>query len=288
MGGSSGGGDGEQTVRYAPYIEEKHQAFLNTSESYGNTIRETSPFENYTELNYDDAFYGAGYTISSFPSLYDMYGKFMAGLDVCALFGQVLNDVQNKPTIEAATKAHADLLNDDFEQTVLPRYEEGLRDFNAVMCSSFVIGKSIIEQGRLKQVAKFDADMRYKLIPIAAEVWGRHLAWNQGVISSYAEIMKLAISAKLDTDGRNYEFVAKDTMWPFTVLEQERANLGALQGAVASSASEAGASTGQKIIGGALSGAAMGGMVAGASSGAITGPVGIAAGAVIGGLAGLF
>lgn len=288
--GGGGGGDGESITRYAPYIEERHEAFLGQSQTvYGDSLRvpSASPFADYTELDYSDAFYGAGYTISSFPSLYDMYGKFMAGLDVCVLFGQVLDDVQHKPTIEAATVAHADLLNDDLEQVAIPRYEEGLRDINAVMTSSFVIGKSLIEQGRNKKLAEFDATLRYKLIPIATEVWTRHLNWNQNVISTYAEIMKLAISAKLDTDGRNYEFIAKDTMWPFTVLEQERANLGALQGAVSSSASEAGASTGQKVIGGALSGAAAGASVGSVVPGIGT-AVGAIGGAVVGGLAGLF
>jgi len=218
--------------------------------------------------------------MASFPSMYDMFGKFMAGLDIEALFEQVLHDVQNTETIQNAVTAHRNLLNDDIEQNALPRFQEGMRDINAVMSSSFVIGKSIIENARVKKLAEFDATLRYKLIPGAIEVFTKHLAWNQGVINSYLQVMQLAIATKLDTNSTNYEYIAKDKMWPFTVLEQERANLGALQGAVSSPAGDAGASTGQKVVGGVLGGAATGAAVGGVP--------GAVVGGVIGGIAGLF
>lgn len=291
MGGSGGGGGGggENIVRYAPYIESKHSTFLNTSESYGNSLRpaSASPYSNYTELDFADAFYGSGYAISSFPSLYDMFGKFMAGLDIEALFDQVLNDVQNASTIQAAVVAHRDLLDDDIEQTILPRFQEGMRDINAVMSSSFVIGKGIIENARVKKLAEFDADLRYKLIPVASEIFAKHLAWNQGVIGTYLSVMQLVIQTKFDSDGRNYEMLAKDKLWPFTVLEQERANLGALQGAMSSTAGQTGVSTGAKVLGGALSGAAAGASIGSVVPGIGT-AVGAAGGAIVGGLSGLF
>jgi len=279
MGSSGGGGGGgDSTARYAPYIEAKHQTFLNTSAAAGTAARADNPYKNYTDLDFDDAFYGVGYVISSFPSLYDMFGKFMAGLDIESLWNQVLNDVQHNSTIRAATNAHRDLLDDDIEQNVLPRFEEGMRDINAVMCSSFVVGKGIIENARVKKLAEFDADLRYKLIPVAAEVFSKHLSWNSGMITSYIEVMKLAILTKIDTTTQNYDYALKDTMWPFTVLEQERANLGALQGAVAGSAGGE-ASKGQKVLGGALGGASLGASVGGAPGAAI--------GGIIGGIAGL-
>jgi len=277
-GGSSSGG-GESTIRYAPYIEKKHKTFLNTSESSGIIARSNNPYSGYTNLDFDNAFYGAGYAISSFPSLYDMFGKFMAGLDIEALWDQVLNDIQNNSTILNSVNSHRDLLYDDLVQKTIPRFEEGQRDMNSVMSSSFVIGKAVIEQGITKKVAEYSADLRYKLIPVAAEIFSKHLTWNSGMITTYLEVMKLAILTKFDTQSTNYDFALKEVMWPFSVLEQERANLGALQGAVSSPAGGSAPSTGQKVLGGAM---------AGASMGATAGPWGAAIGGVVGGLAGAF
>ena len=175
---------GDSVLRYAPYIEAKHETFLNNSQAFGVTARANNPYTNYTDLDYDDAFFGAGYTISSFPSLYDMFGKFMAGLDIETLWDQVLYDVQNSTTIQNSVIAHRALLSDDIEQVALPRFQEGLRDANAVMSSSFVVGKIVIESARTKKLAEFDANLRYKLIPVAAEVFSKHLAWNSGMIKT--------------------------------------------------------------------------------------------------------
>jgi len=273
MGKSSGGSsDSTVTTRFAKYIEDKHVVFLNHSEDYGDLLRDDSPYSDYTDKDFTTGLYGSGYTMASFPSLFDMYGKFMAGLDIEALFDEVLNDVQNAETILNAISAHRDVLDDDIEQTVLPRFQAGMRDMNAVMTSSFILGESIIEQGRNKKVAEFDADLRYKLIPVAAEVFTKHLAWNQGMITTYIEVMKLAMSAEIDSDKMNYEYAKLDKVWPFYVMEYERANIGALQGAQTRTESGPEGSTGASIIGGAAMGASIPGFgLPGAIIGGIAG-----------------
>lgn len=276
MGSSSS--EGDSTIRYAPYIEKKHATFLDNSQAFGIIARANNPYTDYIDLDFDDAFYGSGYVMSSFPSLYDMFGKFMAGLDIEALWDQVLEGVQNSSTIQAAVVAHRTMLDEDLEQSTLPRMKEGYRDINAVMSSSFVNAKGLMERGVTNKLAEFDANLRYKLIPVAAEVFSKHLAWNSGMIKSYIEVMRLAITVKIDTDTTNYDFSLKETMWPFSVLAQERANIGALQGAVSSAAGEA--STASKVIGGVMGGAAMGS--------AISPGLGTAIGGALGGIASLF
>lgn len=278
----SGGGDQEIETRYAPYIEDKHQAFLNEVASYRAALTDDSPFDGYTDIVIEAAFFGTGYTIASFPSMYDMYGKFMAGLDIDILFSQVFEDTVNAPEVNDLVAAEADLLDDDIDANVLPRFQVGMRDINSVMASTFVTGKAMIEDAREKALSKFSAELKYRLIPVAADRWKTHLTWNQSVIMTYAEIMKLYYSAKMDVDGFNYEMAAKDKLWPFTVLDYERAALGALQGARNTNSEVAGTSKTARAISGALSGAAMGGMIAGASEGAIGGVFGIAAGAALG------
>jgi hypothetical protein len=262
--GGGGGSSNPYTwteIRYAPYIEVRHSDFLNSVYSARVRAISNSPFVAYTDIEVDDAFFGAGYAISSFPSLYDMYGKFMAGLDIEALWTQEYNDTINSPVVNALIAAEGALIDDEIETTSLPRLQTGMRDMNAVMSSSFVVGKSLLEDTRTKVIAKFSADLKYRLIPIAQSRWQTHLDWNKQVVSIYAEIMKLYFSAKTDVDEINYAMAAKNILWPFTVLDFERAAVGALQGATNSKQDVAGASTASRVLSGALSGAAMGAMV---------------------------
>ena len=268
--GGGGGGDTQTTIRYAPYVEESHRTFLEQIAYYAHGIDnpngklvEQSPFEGYVDIDVETAFFGAGYLISSFPSLYDMYGKFMAGLDIEVLWHQALYDTVSSALMNELIAAEGALLDDDIEINSLPRLQIGMRDINSVMASSYVIGKSIIEDARVKSLAKFSAQLKYNLIPYAVSRWQTHLEWNKGVVGVYAELMKFYYSAKTDVDEINYAMAAKHKLWPFTVLDFERAALGALQAATNTKTDVAGASTTAKVISGALSGAAMGTMVGG-------------------------
>jgi len=282
MGSSDSGGDSTTTIQYAGYVESKHKSFLNAVKSYRQATTGDSPYDGYTDIEIDDGFFGTGYAISSFPSLYDMYGKFMAGLDVDALYGQVFEDAINKTEINDLVAAESALLDDDIDSNVLPRFQTGMRDINAVMSSSFVTGKALIEDARVKSVAKFSAGVKYQMIPVATDRWKTQLEWNSGTVQMFTEIMKLYFSAKMDVDEANYSMSAKDKLWPFTVLDYERAALGALQGARKSTTDVGGASSGAKAISGALSGAALGFKASGGN------PLGAAIGGVLGLASGLF
>ena len=272
MGGSSGGGDSETTVRYAGYVEDHHKTFLDIVAARRDLALDDSPFDSYTDISYADSFFGSGYTIASFPSLYDMFGKFMAGLDVDTLFTQILDDSINNAAINNRVIAHADELSDDIIENALPRFNAGVRDLNAIMSSSYVTGRAMIETARTKAIARYDASLRHAMLPIAAQRWSHHLQWNQGVISTYSEIMKLYFTAAMDLDNHNMEVSTKNKLWPFTVLEYNRAALGALQGAMNTNTDVGGASKTQKAIGGALAGAA-GGFMIGGLPGAVAGGV---------------
>jgi len=262
MGGGGGGGGTQKTyIRYADYIEDEHKHVLYYYSKLWENLETQSPFRNYTDVEVDDAFFGAGYAISSFPSLYDMFGKFMAGLDIEVLFTQIFEDTVNSPIVNALVSAEAAMMDDDIVMNSLPRMQAGLRDINSVISSSFVIGKSIIEDARVKSLNRFSAELRYRLIPLVPGRWMGHLDWNKGVVGVYAELMKLYFSAKTDVDEINYAMKTKHLLWPFTILEYERAALGALQGATTQKSEVAGASKAARAISGALTGAAMGAMV---------------------------
>ena len=260
MGGSSGGGDAEITTRYADYVEDKHQAFLNEIVTRRNAAIDNSPYTGVTTIASDDGFFGVGYTLASFPSLYDMYGKFMAGLDIDVLISQGVQAVMTGPYTNDLVSAEAQLLEDDLQQNALPTFETGMRDLNAVMSSSFVMGRALLESDRQKMVTKFSAELKYRLIPVAVDWWKTHLDWNKAVVMTYAEIMKLYFSAKMDIDNQNTEMLAKNRLWPFTVLDYEGVAIATLQGATKQTTATAGSSGAERAISGALGGAAAGGM----------------------------
>ena len=279
MGLCSGDGDGDTvtTIRYAPYIEEHHEQFLDDVSEKVDSIMYMSPFSEFTDVDIDLGFFGVGYVLSSFPSLYDMYGKFMAGLDIEYLFDQAFEDTTDGAIVHEMVSEHAAELSYDLENDVIPRYEVGMRDINAVMSGTFVVGKAMLETKRVKELSRFSAELRYKMIPVAVDRWKAHLDWNKQVTMVYSDILKLYIMATLDIDSHNYEMHAKDKLWPFTVLEYERLALGALTGATNTKSNVEGASQTQKVLGGAMSGAAAGAMVGGGPGAIVGGVLGLAA-----------
>ena len=229
--GGGGGGDSKTEIRYAGYIEEKHKDFLNTLAAQRENDIDNSPFTGYTELEVDDAFFGTGYLISSFPSLYDMYGKFMAGLDIDVLYGQIFEDTVNAPEINNLVSAEAVMMDDDIDMNVLPRFQTGMRDINSVMSSSYVCGRAAIEDARVKALSRFSAELKYRMIPVVTDRWRTHLDWNRHTVMLYAEIMRTYYQVKTNVEEHFYNIQELDAKWPWTVLGQERAGLGALQGA---------------------------------------------------------
>jgi len=276
MGGS---GASEVKVRHAQYIEDAHQALLWHIENQFDDWIDNSPYAAFVPMDIDPAFFGIGFLISSFPSLYDMYGKFIAGLDVDALYNQIFVDTTTGSLITTLVGEQAVELADDIEQNVLPRFEVGMRDINAVMSSTFVVGKAVIEANRVKALSKFDAELRNRLIPVAAERWGKHLEWNKNVVLMYANLLKLYLSAKMDTDNQSYDFKNKNSLWNFTVFENYRLAIGNLSGATRTQSDGLGGpSQTQKTIGGAMSGAAIGTEISPGYGTAIGAIVGAAAG----------
>ena len=71
-------------------------------------------------------------------------------------------DMAAADTIAAAVSAYGDRLDDRITSEVLPRFEAGMRDINAVQSSAFVIGRAIIEGMADRDVANFDAELTNK------------------------------------------------------------------------------------------------------------------------------
>lgn len=280
-GGSSSGGDSTTTIRYAPYIESRHQVFLTDTYTYRQSVISNNPYTNYADIPVDAGFFGAGYVLASFPALFDIYGKFVAGVDIDALWDELLAEAAGSSAADAFVTAESTLLDDELDSSILPKFMTGMRDLNATMSSTFINGKALLIDTKQKQVARFSAELKWKLLGVAQERYKAHLAWNMEVVNQYSNLFKTYFSIKEPIVRTNYDFAVKNALWPLDVLDYERANLGALQAASkATTNTSSGGSSMTSVIGGVAGGAAMGGMVAG--------PWGAAVGGVLGGVASLF
>lgn len=287
MGSSkSSGGNSQSTVRFAEYLENAHKDLLNNDGADGatlsvvgcmNTAFGASPYGGYAVPAVDDAFFGDGYKIENFPSLYDMFGRFMGGLDICDLWAYMYENVVHAPEIDNAVSAHAALLDDDIQTKIMPRFLAGMRDINSVMASSFIIGKSIIENARVKSVNDFAGQIRLKAVDASIKVWERHLEWNKSVIASYGEYAKQYYNTREMVDRTKMEFDTKGLLWDLNLFDYGRALLGAMQGGAAATGGGNEPSQVAKSVGGALSGAATGAMVGGPVGAVVGGAIGLAA-----------
>lgn len=233
MGGGKSSGSSTGTVasatRYAPYIESAHTSFLATTVGVRNTIIHNSPYIGYTDIDIDSAFFSFGYILSSFPSLYDMFGKSMAGLDIEVLWENMAADVLNHSEIDSDIKTKMEDVNTKIDAAI-DKHIINMRNSNSVNSSSFIIGKAVLEDSRTKLLAKISESVRFEVLPNINNKFFAALNWNKSNVKVYAESMKLYYVFKTDVDDANYTNATRDILWPFTVLGFELVSIGALQG----------------------------------------------------------
>lgn len=290
----SSDGGGESTIRYAPYLEDFHSGMLD----YGglmipvisfihafNQSVGASPYGDAEYINTSKGFFGAWaddpntyYAIENFPSLWDMFGKFMAGLDVHDLWADTLEDVVNGPEIANAVVNQWVTIQDEMDQTIVPKFMAGMRDINSVQSSTFVMGKALMQSQAIKAVNKFMGDLKLHALDLSVTMWAKHLDWNQGVIHTYEDMFKLYYGITTEIDKNSLEWKAKDAMWDFNLFDGVRSITGALNGAAAMQSKNEPNNSAGGILGNALGGAAAGAQVGGGWGALIGGVLGGAAG----------
>lgn len=231
---------GEQTTtgketkeqRYAPYVEGHHHEFLNEVEGIRQDIIEDSPYVGYDGVDTDAVYFSAGMTIGLFSSLYEVYGKHMASLDLDSVWNYALSETVNRDEIQEKAAKEIIQVNDALINEELPNFQAEMRGINAVNTSSFVVGKSIIEGNRVKELCRINRDALGEELPGAYTRFLETLGWNKNVVVEYAKAMKDYFSSRAKADDLELSYAVKDRLWPFEVLDFERATLAALQGPI--------------------------------------------------------
>lgn len=224
--GSSTAANTEMTVRYSPAVENAYQQLIwfTYENNLVNNAMEAEP--NIFPLT---DFAGA------FCDLYYNYFRPRV-LDIGDVRDHLIGtqeDLVDSSVIDNQVAAHYQYLEDNINQVVLPKIRAGMRDIGAVMSSSFIDAQALVEVNKLKAVSKFSADLKLKMLEIAQDTWIKWMEWNWKVVNYQVNVLDLYYKV-----GSNYTKLWNDVavgneLFPFTVLDQVRAIVGALNGAQA-------------------------------------------------------
>lgn len=339
-GSSGGGGGGSGAVDYPAYMKTFHEDLLNkagtvtlTNSIAGliNTAHSNNPFTG--ENAYDP-----GTDITAMETALSGYDTIISGVVPATLFSTYLTaaiadittSVFNPPTPNAAadiaavdtdTATEADaiafgaILDDQITTTVLPRFQRGMQDINAVQSSTFVIGQSNIEGFRDRDVAKhlsglrartfeqkvdkqftaytqddqlnlksaeFKAELIMKAVDGITKLLLAQLEHEKAYALAIIEQKRIKIVAKNEQNETDRAIDENEATWNLEVMQHGANMLASIGGGVAAPTSGSGRSQAQRsAIGGALagglSGAAAGAMVGGPWGAAIGGAIGIGA-----------
>jgi len=284
MGGSSGGGGGGAgVVDYPAHMKTYHGRILDHSgvdtitssmTDIMNVAIGSSPFALATAYDPDA---DIATMVASVGDLETLINLLSAGTGLDALIAGVLDQTR----IDDAVTEFSDDLGARLIAEVLPRFESGMRDINAVTSSAFAIGRAVIEDGQTRQVAKFSSEIHLKSFgDDAIRVIGLKLDYQKALSHMTVEANRIKVVAKSEEAVENLSIDEADATWDISVF-QHGANMLAAIGGGTAVAQEKKINKAASVIGGAMSGAAAGAMV-----GSVVPGIGTAIGAVAGGVLG--
>ncbi len=126
-----------------------------------------------------------------------------------------ITNISDTTTINGITEAiiladvssFADQIDDEITTKILPRFEAGMRNINAVQSSAFVVGESIIEGFRNREVSKHSSGLRLaaatKNTDIDIENEQLHLEVKKTNIMKDIEIAKLNLNKDIEVTKSN-------------------------------------------------------------------------------------
>jgi len=290
-GGSSSGGSSSGRVSYPAYMEAWHSTWLDNVATAMTAAQTTSPFNSVTAYDPATPLAATETAVAAFNAAVDALANETDWESAMTAAETQVDSMIDDTYIDADIAAFADVLDDQIVNTVLPAFEGGMRDINAVMSSAFAIGKSVIYGFRNRDVSKYGTELRVKLniqrnalIAAGADrMLGdliQRVSFEKDVAFMTAETNRIKIVALKEQDDEDLAIDENDALWDLNTFQFGSNVLAGIAGGTAAS-SEGGNKPSQvaSVLGGAMAGAAVGT--------AINPGYGTAIGAVVGGVAGL-
>ena len=285
--GTGGGSSG--TVDYPAYMKTAHGNWLDSGgvdtmtysvvDLMNTAMSGASPYSGYIGPDTEDAFFGAGKTIANYKEPFE-YMLAFSGYDVDAKTLAYSSDAD--AIIVANVAANSAILDDEYDQKILPKFEHGMADINAVMSSAFVIGRGLLIDSKLKQIAKYSAELRTQAMDWALKRVSLNMEFHRLLTIGSTEMARIYLAARTEIDGEVLSNAEKNAKWDLEIYQYGTQVLASIGGTATSKTQM---DKGSKIggaISGALAGAAMGAMLGGPAA-----PFTATTGAVIGGIMGL-
>lgn len=285
---AKGGGGGSGQVSYPEYMETQHETWLDEIAVLITSIVDESPYEAAVAYDPDTDLANSTAIITGFNNL-------ITGIDKLFEWESSYNKVDNKfgdvdTEITSKINAHKAYIDNDINTNILPKFKRSMQNVNASMSSAFIIGESIILEGRDRDVNKFAADLRLdyifkrKALILQAVEQIEKIATSKydfykALVHYTVESNRIKIIAKNEENTTNIEYDVKDILWGLTSYREGANMLAAIGGGIVQS-EPVGPSKAQSAIGGALSGAAVGASVGGPYGAVIGGAVGLVAGLI--------
>lgn len=340
MGGSGSGGDvpPEHIIMYAPYVEQWHSTWLTRMETLWTQAIAANPYTSLMTPYDPDAaldgmlaalnaycavllnFHNTSLDINVVAAAFDKAKTIETFVPGTAWSGHLstitpLVDAQLLETteIDESVNQYSEQLQADIEEKTLPAFEAGMRDINAVMSTSFIIGEALIFAEKNRNVAKYRADLllaawadrnkaimnlsttlldadfkTYAAYGTFAEMVGKF--WIQGVefkrqlTDKLIDVLRMKIVAKKEEDDETLRRAIENAKWPMSMSQYPASMLGSAGGGHAVPEGTGGGPTVASVLGGVMAGASIGAMFNGETGGAW----GSAIGGVAGGIAGAF
>ena len=269
-----GGGGGSGAVSYPAYMQDIHGDWLDNSgaDAISSSITDimnaatgNSPWTG--QVAYDP---DADLTVmtNSADDLQTLVDLLSSGTTLDTLIAGILDHTR----VDLAVTEFAADLDARLVADVLPRFERGMQDINAVVSSAFVIGRALIEQNQDRQVAVYSAGLHMKAFSDdAIKVINLKLEYQKMATHALAEVNRIKIVAKKEETDTNIRIDEEDAKWDLEVFQYGSNVLASIGGGTAQT--QKGPSTAQSVMGGAMAGAAAGTMVGGPGWGTVIGAV---------------
>lgn len=289
------------TVDFPTHMKTYHQDLMDNTGSNSLTPSMFSLIEAaYTGSGnpyYDATIYDPDSRIDDFMGEVDDFQTLIGNFDPVSAWEGYVTDVVAKLDAEVFDSTYVDndidafseLLDDQIESNVLPRFEAGMRDVGAVMTSAFAVGRAIIEASKTRDVTKYGTDLRNKF----------HIQRNDTVSKTSTELVKayvqkydivrsmvhytieanrIAIVAEKEQNDATTATEVGEARWPFELLMYASNLLASIGGGTYIPSNVANPpSSGQTALGGALAGAAIGAQIGGGTGALLGGLLGLGA-----------
>ena len=298
--GSSGGGSASGRTDFPDYMKGYHMGLLGVNsagaytgapftlslvDAFNEAATGNSPYFKYTsnQLNPDSLFFPAGKSISdsAYSKPFDLLAA-LINFDFEATVSAAHKLAADSTWIKELVSSASTTLDDVILNETGPALHSRMRDIGAVMSSAFVIGDTLLQDSKLKALARVRIDIEGLSIQredLALKYATMVSAFNQNVLNAAADLTKYYHSIRSEVLDTNAEWLAKDLLWDLKLFQYASNPLGAIAGSALAVDHGKGSKVGN-AVGGAMAGASIGGTVGGGW--------GALAGGIVGGAAGYF